>query len=196
MGDVPDWPLELRRASVSDMRRIVRLIEDAGAWLRSQGIDQWNRPWPNRAGRDSRIEAHLKASKTWIAWDGELAAATFAADTRPEPHWPQPRQQEPAVYVHRLVVDRCYGGHELGAALLDWTAQEARRLHGAGWIRINVWTTNGKLHRYYEAIGFRRCERDIDDGYPSSALFQRRIRLINGGSRPTLFLAPTITWLA
>jgi GNAT superfamily N-acetyltransferase len=178
------------------MGRIVCLIEDAGAWLRSQGIDQWNRPWPTRAGRDSRIEAHLKAHKTWIAWDGDRPAATFAADTRPDAYWPPPEQREPAVYVHRLVVDRGYAGHGLGAALLDWTALQARRCHGAVWIRLNVWTTNEKLHRYYERIGFRRCERGIDDGYPSAALFQRRTWLINGVSGPALLAVPAITWLA
>jgi GNAT superfamily N-acetyltransferase len=157
------------------MKEIVSLIEDAADWLRSRGIDQWAQPWPNRAGRDSRIEAHLHAGKTWIAWDREVAAATITADNRPDPHWPEPLQREPAVYLHRLVVDLPYRGHGLGAALIDWTGQQALRQHGARFIRVNAWTTNLGLHRYYEELGFEGFDRDIDDGYPSSMLFQRPI---------------------
>ena len=172
-GAMPDWPLELRPATFAQLKEIVSLIDDSADWLRSRGIDQWDKPWPNRAGRDSRIEAHLQAGKTWIAWDGDVAAATITADHHPDPHWPEPLQREPAVYLHRLVVDLPYRGHGLGAALIDWAGQDALRRHGVPFIRVNAWTTNRRLHRYYEELGYDGFDRGIDDGNPSSMLFQR-----------------------
>jgi hypothetical protein len=39
-------------------------------------------------------------------------------------------------------------------------------------VRIDVWTDNVGLHRYYEQRGFKHV-RTLDLDYPSGALFQR-----------------------
>jgi GNAT superfamily N-acetyltransferase len=153
---MPDWPITLRRAAVDDMGVAVRLIEEAADWLRDKGSDQWARPWPNRAGRDSRILESLSQGKTWIGWDDAIPAATITADPGEDPYWPDDLRREPAVYVHRLVVRRLYKGAGLGAALLDWTGWTARCAYGARWIRVSAWSTNTGLHEYYQNQGFRR----------------------------------------
>lgn len=64
----------------------------------------------------------------------------------------------------------------LGARLLDWAGDIGARVHEARWIRIDVWTTNRRLHAYYRKQGFRFSGlRDLDDDpdYPSRALFER-----------------------
>lgn len=188
---MPDWPLALRRAGVRDMRWIVALIEDAARWLRDcKNTDQWAAPWPNRAGRDSRILASLQAGKTWICWDRATPAATITADPDHDPYWAQPPGADPAIYVHRLVVSRSYAGNRLGSSLLDWAGQTGRQAHGARWIRVSAWTTNLELHRYYIDQGFRQCGFHADDGYPSAARFQKPTEQI-GVSWPGLFTAPS-----
>jgi Acetyltransferase (GNAT) family len=167
------WPIALHRASVDDVGVAIRLIEEASEWLRDKGTDQWARPWPNQAGRDSRILASLSQGKTWIGWDNGIPAATITADRDEDPYWPDDLRREPAVYVHRLVVRRPYSGVGLGAALLDWAGWTARRDHGARWIRVSAWTTNVGLHAYYRRQGFAPCGFHADDGYPSAARFQK-----------------------
>jgi GNAT superfamily N-acetyltransferase len=173
---MPEWPLSLRLATQDDMERVVQLIEDAADWLRTQGTDQWAKPWPTRAARDRRIMTHILADQTWIAWDADIPAATITADPRADLHWPAHKQRDPAVYVHRLVVNRRYAGMALGAGLLDWAGELARRRHGSHWIRLNAWTTNFRLHQYYRGLGFQRCEAVETNGYPSAAFFQRPAR--------------------
>jgi GNAT superfamily N-acetyltransferase len=170
---MPDWPITLRRAAVEDMGVAVKLIEEAAEWLRDKGTDQWARPWPNRAGRDSRILESLSQGKTWIGWDDAIPAATITADPDEDPYWPDDLRREPAVYVHRLVVRRRYKGAGLGAALLDWVGWTARRAYGARWVRVSAWSTNTGLHGYYQNQGFRQCGFHADDGYPSGARFQK-----------------------
>ena len=149
-------------------------MEEAAEWLRrDKGTDQWAGPWPNRAGRDSRILASLSQGKTWIGWDDGNPAATITADPDEDPYWPDDLRREPAVYVHRLVVRRRYSGVGLGGALLNWAGWTARRDHGAQWIRVSAWTTNPGLHGYYRSQGFRPCGFHADDGYPSRARFQK-----------------------
>ncbi len=173
------------------MMHVLRLIEDAAQWLREMGIDQWARPWPNRAGRDSRILAALSGGKTWIGWDRHLPVATITADPDEDPYWPDHFRREPAVYVHRLVVARLYKGKGLGAAMIDWAGRAARSDHGARWIRVSAWTTNVGLHGYYQRQGFVHCGRHADDGYPSGARFQKPTAFL-AGPRPDLF---RVSWL-
>jgi len=76
--------------------------------------------------------------------------------------------------VRRIIVRRRYARLGLGAALLDWAVDVAKRDHGAELIRIDVRTTNLKLHAYYEGLRFTRCPdaQGLGD-YPSQALFER-----------------------
>jgi GNAT superfamily N-acetyltransferase len=183
---MPRWPLNARLSTVAEMPVIIRLIDEAAAWLRTKNTDQWAKPWPNRAGRDSRILADLRLGKTWIVWDGSTPAATITASAGDDPYWPDDLRCDPAVYVYRLVVSRPYSGVGLGAALLDWSGQSGRRDYSALWIRVSAWTTNAALHAYYRRQGFLPCGLHPDDGYPSAARFQKPTSAV-ADSAPGLF---------
>jgi GNAT superfamily N-acetyltransferase len=187
---MPVWPLALRRAETADMARIIGLIDEAADWLRSKNTDQWARPWPNRAGRNSRIEASLEEGKTWICWDGTTAAATLTADPDLDPYWSQAPPTRSAVYIHRLVVGRRYAGLGLGAALLNWAGRTGRLAHDARVMRISAWTTNLGLHDYYYGQGFSSRGLHPDDGYPSRARFEKLTSVIPY-SWPPMFSAPS-----
>jgi GNAT superfamily N-acetyltransferase len=178
---MPDWPLELTRATVhgDDLAVIIGLIEEAADWLRTKGTDQWARPWPNLAGRDSRIREAIADGTSWICWDHGAAVATLTADPAADTYWSAEYRAEPAVYVHRLVVSRKYADFGIGAELLDWAGRVARRDHGAQWVRISAWTSNLALHAYYRRQGFSECGFHPDeDGYPSRARFQKSVARI------------------
>lgn len=121
---------------------------------------------------------------TWIVWDGTTAAGTITVDTEEpldlneRPVWPDHKRHEPALYVRRVIVSRRYAGIGLGAALLDWAADVAKRNHEAALIRLDVWTTNEELHAYYARQRFTRrngrAPRELAN-YPSQALFEREV---------------------
>jgi GNAT superfamily N-acetyltransferase len=185
---MPGRPLILAQATDhdADVAVIAGLIQQAASWLRTMRTDQWARPWPNQTGLHGRIRLSLQQGRTWICWDGDLAAATITADPDADPYWGDAVHLERAVYVHRLVVSRHYAGRGLGAALLDWAGRTARRDHGAQWIRVSAWTTNEALHAYYVGQGFVFCGLHPDDGYPSAARFQKPTGQIQPQD-PTLF---------
>jgi GNAT superfamily N-acetyltransferase len=166
--------LTLRRADARDYVAIIGLIEAARRWLRTKNTDQWLQPWPSEEDRHHRIRAALQVGKTWVAWDGNTLVATITADDADTGVWPEEMVAERAVYVSRLVVSRRYAGRGVGGGLLDWAAIRARSLYGALWTRVDVWTTNQALHKYYEQQGFTHwgyCETIPD--YPSAKLFQK-----------------------
>jgi GNAT superfamily N-acetyltransferase len=162
--------------------KVVGLVREAADWLGSKGIDQWQKPWPDLTGHRERILNDLLKGKTWLVRDGETSAATITIDTDEpmdvydHPVWPAEESQPPVLYVRRVIVSRHYARLGLGAALLDWAADVARRDQGAKLIRIDVRTTNLKLHAYYEGQRFTRCPDPQGLGdYPSQALFQRSV---------------------
>jgi len=106
--------------------------------------------------------------------------------------WPAANGQEPAVYVRRITVSRRpeYAGHGLGGQLLDWAGLRANRDYGARWVRVDVWTTNTKLHDYYVNQGFQECGRSPVPDYPSAALFQKSVEEIRLPAAPLFREAP------
>lgn len=179
------YPLALRLGLPENLAEVSGLVRDAAVWLRtSKNTDQWAGAWPDRIRQRQRILDDLLKGRTWLVWDGATAAATITVDTgepldqNDQPVWPEHDRHRPVLYIRRLAVARDYAARGLGAALLDWAADMARRDHGAALIRIDGWTTNRELHVYYERQGFaRRLGRDPAScaDYPSQALFERYV---------------------
>jgi GNAT superfamily N-acetyltransferase len=162
----------IERATVEDLGVILTLRTEASEWLAKRGINQWAVAWPNPEEQNQRILASIERGETWmIRNEDEATMATVALDTWSDPRlWTPEEQADPAMYMHRLIVRRKHAG--LGAEIMDWACHRAHRL-GLHWLRIDVWTDNTGLHRYYENNGFKHVRTlDLPD-YPSGALFQR-----------------------
>lgn len=185
-------PLSLRRATEHDHDSIVALIDGAAEWLHSKNTDQWAQPWPSERDRSHRIRRDLRAGKTWVATAGRALIATLTADSEDSPVWPKESKGKPAVYVCRLVVSRTHAGEGLGAAFLDWAGLRARRRYKAQWVRVDVWTTNKALHAYYRDRGFEfyGLSEEVDDDYPSAALFQKPTEEISAPDHVLFQLTP------
>jgi GNAT superfamily N-acetyltransferase len=99
------------------------------------------------------------------------ATITINHHAKPE-LWTEQERAEPALYAHKVTVDRAYGGQGLGAELLDWAGTRAAD-EGADWLRVDVWTTNERLQHYYLKQGFTYVRTVVPPHNPSGALFQR-----------------------
>lgn len=153
----------IRRATTHDVKIITDLIDQAGEWLQGKGTDQWARPWPNAEGREHRICDGIRDGSTWIAWDSEKPIATVSIiDTANPLLWSERERRQPAVYLHRLVIDRAYAHRKLGAHIIDWAGEWGRREYRADVMRIDVWASNAALHAYYLQLGFRFL--DVEPG--------------------------------
>lgn len=161
----------IRRATASDLDTIVAMREEASAWLASKGIDQWRNAWPTKDAQAQRIRESIAAGETWMITENGTDVATVALDDYADPQlWTPDERREPALYLHRLIVRRTHPG--LGSHILDWASAKAAE-DDRDWLRIDVWTGNLALQRYYLRHGFRHV-RTVQSDYPSGALFQRR----------------------
>jgi len=185
---------ELRRAVPTQAYVIRELYTDATEWLRGKSTDQWAKPWPTLRMRHERALKDIVSGKTWMVSDDDTIVGTITVDKEAPVDfasnyvWPAELRAETALYVRRMIVRRSYAGLGLGAGLLDWATDFAKRELSTTLLRIDVWTTNYRLHDYYRSQGFTLCEfRDpvaLPD-YPARALFERRVST-NGQSRAAL----------
>jgi Acetyltransferase (GNAT) family len=175
--------MRIARAEPADLPTVLGLIEDAKDRLKMKDTNQWDKPWPDEGARDARVLRGLQGGKTWIVWDEDVPAATVTITSRINPAvWSTPgctcNLAERAVFVHRLITAMRYAGRALGTEMIDWAGRRGRRLYGAKWVRIDVWSTNKGLHDYYLKRGFEPCGFCADPDYPSGALFQKPVSTI------------------
>ncbi|MET9057489.1 GNAT family N-acetyltransferase [Streptomyces antibioticus] len=159
-------------AEPHDVTALLTFREDAAAWLRNLGSDQWSRPYPA-----DKLLATIEAGTVFMLRDGHTTAATITLTPDAEDGlWTEDELVEPSMFVNKLTVDREYAGQNLGGRLLDWAGDRAYRA-GAKWIRLDAWTTNEGLQRYYLGQGFTHV-RTVREGVA-----------VNGGPRVSGWLA-------
>ncbi|MFJ3758853.1 GNAT family N-acetyltransferase [Streptomyces sp. NPDC090080] len=159
-------------AEPHDVTKLLAFREDAAAWLRKLGSDQWSRPYPA-----DKLLATIQSGTVFMLRDGHTTAATITLTPDAEDGlWTDAELAEPSMFVNKLTVDREYAGQNIGGRLLDWAGDRAHRA-GAKWVRLDAWTTNEGLQQYYLRQGFGHV-RTVREGVA-----------VNGGPRVSGWLA-------
>lgn len=171
--------MKIAPAAPEDLSLLIAFRDEAARWLAARGIDQWREPWPTEDLMEEGMLRNIRAGETFIVWDGDSTpAATITVDRWANPElWTPEEAAEPALYAHKLTVARAYAGQGLGAELLDWAASRAAAA-GDHWLRVDVWTTNRELQRYYRRLSFAHVRTVTRTRNPSGVLFQRPARQV------------------
>jgi GNAT superfamily N-acetyltransferase len=169
-------PVTIRVATESDMPTVAELWLEAAAWLRQRGSDQWQYPI-----KMYNIENAVAAQACWIVerHDG-VPIGTITMDQNADPTlWRPSDEPDRALYLHRLVVRLDARANQLGAAILDWASLRAQSL-GKTWLRLDAWSSNQQLHRYYLDHGFRLVRVVDGPDVVSGVLFERPADMVEG----------------
>ncbi len=149
--------LEARRASSADANAVLEILDEAAAWLRARGVQQW----PVRFERDW-IMSSIEAGETWLFSHPGCAdlVATVTLDYN-DPLW----SDQPALagYLHRLAIRREVAG--VGGQVIDWGATQAL-LAGCEFLRLDCVASNRELCAYYERRGFASVGLAVVGGAP------------------------------
>jgi GNAT superfamily N-acetyltransferase len=156
--------VEVRRAAEEDVERVAGLLEEAAAWLRSRGIDQW----PARFPREG-VARRVRERECYLAWDGADAVGTFSLQPSDPVLWGE--RPADAVYLHGLAVRRTHRG--LGRELLAW-AERAAAAAGKRYLRLDCNAGNPRLCAYYRDAGFLHVGDRLAEDW-SASLFEKRV---------------------
>jgi GNAT superfamily N-acetyltransferase len=162
----------ITKAQPDDLPTLLRFREEAARWLKDRGTDQWSKPYPAEL-----LLATIKAGTVFLLRDQGATAGTITLTPDAEGGlWSDTELAEPSMFINKLTVDRAYAGRDLGGRLLDWAGHRASRA-GAAWLRLDAWTANERLQRFYLDHGFTHV-RTVTEG-----------SAINGGPRVSGWLA-------
>ncbi|MFJ4462164.1 GNAT family N-acetyltransferase [Streptomyces sp. NPDC088928] len=164
--------MKIMSATPADLEQLLSFRVEAASWIGKLGSDQWSRPYPAE-----RLMATIEAGTVFMLRDEGKTAGTITLTSEAEEGlWTEEELKEPSMFINKLTVAREYAGQNLGGKLLDWAGDRAFRA-SAQWLRLDAWTTNSRLQRYYLDQGFEHVRTVLEGG------------AINGGPRVSGWLA-------
>ncbi|ADQ14599.1 GNAT family N-acetyltransferase [Halanaerobium hydrogeniformans] len=149
--------MEFRLAEKKDLKAIMKIINAAKDFLKSEGIDQWQQGYPDCKVMRKDILNHncyILAEKDKIF---AHAAVTFSEEKSYNKIY-QGKWLSNANYavVHRLAVDNEYKGKELAKLLLD-KIEELVFKNGINSIKIDTHQDNISMQRLLKKSNFKYC---------------------------------------
>lgn len=151
--------LAFRKSRLEDIDRMMEIVTDGQELLRSQGIDQWQKGYPNRELLISDVQEGIG----YVVTDDErvvaMCAVTFTDEESyhvvEDGSWLTP---DDAVYatVHRGAVARDSRGRGLTTFLFQSVADLARKA-GVKSVRADTHPDNPGMNRSMQKAGFVRC---------------------------------------
>ncbi len=146
----------LRLAEMEDLEIALGLIEQGKAFLKSQGIDQWQNGYPDEAC----ITADIANGKGYFLCCGERIVGYMCVDFDGEPAY-EGLQGEwlcdlPYVVVHRMVIDNTFKSRGLASEAFR-LVQELAQQRGIRSFRVDTDADNKIMQHLLAKNGFRYC---------------------------------------
>ena len=150
---------EPRRAEIADMDALLDILEQAKAYLRESGVDQWQEGYPNREA----LAADIEAGRGWLfecVDNGEVAGYECVAMT-PEACYREIdgawlTEGENYAVIHRAMAAARYRGTRLAAEMFSFAAELAAGM-GRLSVRVDTHRDNKAMNRLCEKQGFTYC---------------------------------------
>ena len=150
---------EPRRAEIADMDALLDILEQAKAYLRESGVDQWQEGYPNREA----LAVDIEAGRGWLfecVDNGEIAGYECVAMT-PEVCYREIdgawlTEGENYAVIHRAMAAARYRGTRLAAEMFCFAAELAAGM-GRLSVRVDTHRDNKAMNRLCEKQGFTYC---------------------------------------
>jgi hypothetical protein len=137
--------LSIRKADDADLSEVLAILAESSAWLKTKGIIQWPDRFP-----EAPILRTIQRGEVFVATESETPVATVTLQWRDPSFW---GGRDDAAFIHRLAVRRSHAG--AGSLVLDWASKQVLS-HDRSFICLDCLSTNLRLRRYYEELGFQQ----------------------------------------
>lgn len=129
-----------------DWNHVVKLFQKAMSLQGKKGYKVWEEIEEKGLQRDLENKLQYK-----LVRDKEILGV-FSVQFSDPLIWRE-RDNDDAIYLHRIVVSPNHKGQRLFATVLDW-AKRCALEKNLKYIRMDTWADNEKIIRYYQSFGF------------------------------------------
>ena len=144
-----------RKAEEADLPVLLRIAQEGSAWLKKQGVDQWQDGYP--AERHFRFD--LERGECFVVCHGNEAAGFFVLSTREEASYAAITDGKwtaelPYCVLHRCAVAKKFRGTGLAQKLMQLVERQAREL-GLRCVRTDTHRKNKPMQHLLRESGYR-----------------------------------------
>lgn len=149
--------MEIRLAVRDDLMSILKIIDDAKAYFKSQHIDQWQNGYPNKQS----ILEDILAGHSYVLCDDKKIVATAAIIFENDPNYDfiedgQWLSSGPYGVLHRIACDPSYKGQGFASLFFDYAKARANIMHYAS-LRVDTHQDNLSMQRLIAKNKFHYC---------------------------------------
>ncbi|MGV3540128.1 MAG: GNAT family N-acetyltransferase [Rufibacter sp.] len=138
--------MTIQNSTLSDIPEILRLYQHARDFQKAKNVVTWP-DFPREMIVTEIRDNHQRK----LLIDGHVACVW--ATTFTDPLIWEERNQDPAVYIHRIATNPAFKGHNLVKEIVSW-AKEYAKQQGKKYIRLDTVGENKGLIHHYTACGF------------------------------------------
>lgn len=147
-----------RKTTLEEVTDIMRMIDQAKAYMKEQGIDQWQNGYPNAEAFVQDIEKGY----SYVMEDEGKIIGTMAVIFDGEPTYDNIHEgawrttEEPYAAIHRVAVDADCKGKGIAGAMME-AVEEICRGRGVRSIKNDTHRDNKSMQRFQAKAGFEYC---------------------------------------
>lgn len=146
----------MKQATKSEAAEIIQLLVDTAKWFQDNGSSQWA---PLLKGFDSHhTEEAIQRGDVFVCKKEEDLAGMVMLLQNPS-EWDiglwgnLAIENDDALYLHRLTINRAYADDQLGSEILNW-CQQSIRFENKNRIRLDCLAENEFLNAFYRRAGY------------------------------------------
>lgn len=148
--------MNLVLAQTADRVRIMEIINQAKAYFKESGIDQWQRGYPD----EECIQEDISTKKGYLMQEGQETVGYLCVDFDGEESYKNLKGQwksiKAYVAVHRVVIDNGQKGKGLAMQAIA-EVEEICKAKGVHSIKIDTDTDNAVMRHFLDKSGFEYC---------------------------------------
>ncbi|MDN3956058.1 GNAT family N-acetyltransferase [Sporolactobacillus laevolacticus] len=148
--------MEIRRAEMIDLDKVVNILNRVAQNLQENGIHQWDYPWD----RD-KIEKEIKSDQAFILFNDRKAIGTFFI--REIDGLSELAVAPQSNYLNKIAILPEYQGKNIGAIIIDYACSFSHNLNKT--LYLDCWAGNDKLKAFYAGHGFKYLGDFPEDDY-------------------------------
>ena len=147
-----------RKTKLEEVSDIMKMIDQAKAYMKEQGIDQWQNGYPNAEA----FELDIEKGYSYVMEDDGKVIGTMAVIFDGEPTYDKIYEgawktgDEPYAAIHRVAVDAECKGQGIAGAMIDEVVKMCRE-KGVRSIKNDTHRDNKSMQRMQAKNGFEYC---------------------------------------